>query len=62
MKIPMVERLQSCHGNRKMMFVHNIPITLSSSCLESDSCEQKVNKHELADSEAYFGLKIVIDA
>ena len=46
----------------KQMFVHYKPIALSSSCLESDPGEQKVNKHQLADSEAYFGLKIVIDA
>ena len=29
---------------------------------ESDSCEQKVNKHLLADSSTYFGLKRVINA
>ena len=46
----------------KHMFVHYRPIALSSSCLESDRSEQKVNKHLLAESAAYFGLKTVINA
>ena len=29
---------------------------------ESDRCEQNVNKHLLAESAAYFGLQMVINA
>ena len=42
------------------MFGHypsSFATALSTSCLESDRCEQKVNKHELVVSAAYFGLK-----
>ena len=42
--------------------MHYRATALSSSCLESDHSEQKVNKHKLAESAFYFGLNKVINA
>ena len=46
----------------EQMFVPYRPITLSSSCLESDRSEQNVNKHLLAESVTCFGLKMIRNA
>ena len=43
----------------EQMSIHYRPIALSSSCLESDRCKQKVNKQLLAESVIYFDLKLL---
>ena len=46
----------------KLMLSYCSPIVKLRLREESDRCEQNVNKHLLADSAAYFGLKSVTDA
>ena len=35
-------------------------IGVTHTMVESDRCKQKVNKHQLAELEAYFGPKMVL--
>ena len=46
----------------EQMFVHYRHIALSSSRLESDRSKQNVNKHLIAESAAYLGLKSVVNS